>query len=122
MSVDPTTFKVRFPEFDSISDTRIQLFLDDAEIILNPTYWDTKLDLGQSYLTAHYLSLAIQSGASGGSTGASGPITARAVDGVSISYASAAPNDQSEAYYAQTIYGQRYIALRKTLGVLAFVA
>lgn len=122
MSVTPATFKTRFPEFVSEDDARVQLFLDDSELILNSAYWSDKLDLGTNYLTAHYLALANKTAGGTASVGISGPIAARAVDGASVTYAAgAAPKDQSDAYYLQTTYGQRYLALRKTLGVPAFV-
>ncbi|MCK5603145.1 DUF4054 domain-containing protein [Candidatus Pacearchaeota archaeon] len=121
--ITPSTFKVRFPEFDSVDDARIQLFLDDAELILNSAYWGDKLDLGTSYYTAH--ALASAPGAEGGSSaGTTGPVSARAVDGASVTYGSSAPvaGSQGEAYYLSTSYGQKYLALVKSLGVAAQIA
>lgn len=120
MSVDPASFKTRFSEFVSVADARIQVFIDDSEIIINETYWGTKYDLGISYLTAHFLILAQKSEA-GSTTPLSGAVTGRSVDGTSVNYASPpTPDNQNEAYYSQTVYGQRYLALRKTLGIPAF--
>jgi len=118
MSIDATSFKIRFPEFDAVLDARIDIFLADAIIILNETYWDTKYDMGVSYLTAHYLALANKSEV--GSVTSSGPIASKTVDGASVAYTNATPDDESDAYYASTTYGQRYLTLRKTLGVPAF--
>lgn len=118
--ITPSTFKVRFPEFVSEEDARIQLFLDDAELILNSTYWGDKLDLGTAYFTAHSLAVANRM-AEGGSAGTTGPVSARAVDGVSVTYGSSAPvaGSQGEAYYLSTSYGQKYLALVKSLGIAA---
>lgn len=119
MSIDPASFKIRFPEFDSESDTRIQMFIDDSVVILNPAYWGEKYDLGLYYLTAHILTLANKTAA--GSNTLSGPVSGRSVDGSSVSYATFTPGDESDQYYMSTAYGQRYLALRKTLGVPACV-
>jgi len=121
MSVTAASIKLRFPEFASEDDARITLFIGDAELILNPSAWGDKLDLGTAYLVAHYIALANKSSDSGSSTPNAGPVTGRAVDGASVSYASATLNDQSEAYYMQTLYGQRYWNLLKTLGIPAFI-
>lgn len=114
--IDATLFKARFLEFNSVTDARINLFIADAVAILNEPYWDEKYNLGLYYLTAHYLALALKSEA-GSVTGAGGAVNNRTVDGVSISYSNATPDDQTDAYYASTSYGSRYIALRNSLGV-----
>lgn len=116
--IDPASFKVRFPEFASESDPRIQLFIDDSVIILNSVYWGEKYDLGLSYLTAHYLTLANRSEAGSISSGG-GAVASRNVDGVAVTYTTAQPANESDAYYLTTTYGQRYLALRKTLAVAA---
>jgi len=119
MAADPKTFKSRFSEFACLDEARIQIFIDDAIIILNETYWGEKYDMGICYLAAHYLALAEKT--KNGSAASNNPISNRAVDGVSITYATPAPEDQTDAYYSSTSYGQRYLALRKTLGVPAYV-
>ena len=118
--IDPASFKVRFPEFAAEDDPRIQFFIDDSVIILNSTYWGEKYDLGLYYLTAHYLVLANQSEA-GSITSAGGAKAGKSVDGVSVTYTTAQPKNESDAIYMTTIYGQKYLALRKTLGVPASV-
>ena len=119
MSITAADFKIRFPEFDAEVDARIELFIADSVIIINEVYWDTKYSLGLYYLTAHYIALANKSAA--GSSQSVGAIASKAVEGVSVSYAKHIPDNQSDAYYASTSYGQRYLALRKTLGTIACV-
>jgi len=118
--IDPASFKIRFPEFAAESDPRIQLFIDDSVIILNSTYWGEKYNLGLYYLTAHYLVLANKSEA-GSISSPGGAIAGRTVDGVSVTYTTAQPKNESDANYMTTTYGQRYLALRQTLGVPASV-
>jgi len=119
MSIDATTFKVRFPEFSAVANARIDLFIGDAVEVLNEVYWDNKYDLGLYYLTAHYLALASQTEA-GNVTGDGGAVASRAVDGTSVSFTTAQPDNESDAYYSQTAYGRRYLSLRKNLDIPAY--
>lgn len=120
MAITPADFKIRFPEFDSVDDSRIQLFIDDSVLILNETYWGTKYDLGLYYLTAHYLTVATRM-ANGNSDDASSSVTGKAVDGTSVTYGSPVINDGSDDFYNASAYGKQYLALRKNLGVPAYV-
>ena len=117
--VDPTSFKERFPEFSTVADARVQLFIDDAVVVLNEVYWGSKYDLGVSYYSAHCLTLGKNS--ESGSTSPPGVVSGKSVDGVSISYSSPPISDMTESIYGSTVYGQRYLALRKTLGVPVYV-
>ena len=121
MAITFVTFKTRFPEFDSVADARIDLFLADALIILNEVFWGTKYDLGVSYYTAHKLALAIGTEASRGKSGAGGPVSSRSVDGASVSYSTRTAGSAKEAYYSQTQYGVEYWSLLKSLPVAACV-
>jgi len=119
MSVTVAEFKIRFPEFDSTPDATVQLFLDDAVVMLNESYWGEKYDLGISYYTAHCLSLASKS--SSGASGSVAPVSGKAVDGVSVSFATSGVNNPGEQFYSSTTYGQRYLVLVATLPVPAYV-
>lgn len=123
MATTTVLFKTRFPEFDSIDGVRVQLFLDDAALSMDTGIWGNIYDVGQAYLAAHYLSLALKSsvGARGGAA-ISGPLTGRTVDGVSVTYGSSqsvgGANSQTAGYYNLTQYGQRYMVLMKNLGAM----
>lgn len=119
MAIDPVSFKIRFPEFASVIDASIQVSIDDADLVLNSAFWQDKYDLGLYYLSAHYLSLAQKSEA--GSISSQYPTASRAVDGTSVGYTTFTPVDNSDAFYSSTQYGQRYLAIRKSLGVGACV-
>jgi len=124
MTTDPTQFKARFPEFASVDDARIQLFLDDAGLAMDESVWLDVHDTGQAYLAAHYLAMGSKSSAGGG-TGVSGPITGKTVEGVSVSYGSSqavgGAGSHTSGYYNLTQYGQRYMVLMKNLGAMASV-
>lgn len=115
--IDPASFKIRFPEFATEQDARIQIFIDDSAILLNSVFWGEKYDIGLSYLTAHYLTVANKSEA--GSINSIGPMTGKSVDGVSVNFATTTTGNASDDFLSSTIYGQRYLAMRKTLGVAA---
>ena len=119
MAIDPALFKIRFPEFGTENVDRIQLFIDDSVLMLNETWFGSKYDLGLYYLTAHCLTLSNESKA--GSDSPVAPIASQAVDGVSIGFATIASDDEWKNYFNSTVYGQRYLALIKTLGVPAYV-
>lgn len=114
MAVTPASFKIRFPEFGSVLDARIQLFLDDAGVLLNEAFWGAKYDLGTSYLTAHYLTIGTST--ENGASGSIAPVSSRGVDGTSVSYAQVTSGNVADSFYASTVYGQRYLALRRSLG------
>lgn len=119
MSIDVASFKVRFPEFGSVDDARVQFFIDDSVEILNEHYWSCKYDLGLYYHTAHILSLSSKTDS--GLSGSSSMVSSKSVDGTSISYSTPSIKGQSDAYYSSTQYGQRYLSLRETLGIAAYV-
>lgn len=121
MAVIPTDFKARFPEFDSISDARIQSFIDKALLNLSESVWGDYFVEGQLYLAAHFLTLAIASENSGGSGAgvAAGPVASRSIGDVSVSFA--VPSDVSSgsgtaAYFSKTPYGLEYWRLVKIVG------
>lgn len=111
-------FKLRFPEFASEDDALIQIYIDDAVVILNEAYWGTRYDLGLYYYTAHTLRLRLNSTASSGATVAQ--VARKAVDGTSVAY-NISPDAPGGAWLNSTSYGQRYLELRSSLGVPAIV-
>ena len=108
----PTAFKARFTEFTNVNDARIQVFIDDALLVLDETTWGDLYSQAACYLSAHYLALAEESAL--GSAGNVGSATARAVDGTSISFNAPTLNNVDQAYYLSTQYGQRFYSLIKS--------
>lgn len=118
--ITPADFKIRFPEFTGVDNTRIQLFIDDSVLILNEAFWGPKYDMGLSYYSAHLLKIAIRTEPGLNSSANNvGPISSKSVDGVSVSYAISASSstDTADDFLKSTAYGQRYLLLRKSLGV-----
>ena len=119
MAITSASFKIRFPEFAAETDDRINMFIADAVAILNEVFWGDKYDLGLYYLTAHYLAFANKSAA--GNTGAINAKSGQTVDGSSATYETMTPLTETSAYYASTSYGQRYVSMRRNLGIVAYV-
>ena len=113
-------FKLKFKEFACKTDDEVQIFLDEAVVVLNEAFWDTKYDLGLYYLTAHLLALSDRMvSTSTKAVATAGPIAGRSVDGVSITYAVTDLQSAGAEYYRQTLYGQRYWNLLRGLPVAA---
>jgi len=115
LNCGPTEFKTRFPEFSTITDPRIQIFIDDSTLLIVEATWGTLYSLAVCYLTAHYLALAEQS--SNGDSGSVGNVASQAVDGTSISFNNPVMSSASQAFYNSTSYGQRFYSLIRSLGV-----
>ena len=129
MAITTSQFRTRFPEFDAICDNVIDMFITDAELFVQESYWGPKYDLGLYYLTAHFIAKQEQmknSTPGAGSSQPSGAITSRAVDGVSVGYSnpfssSSGSGKNRLVEFESTVYGQRYIQLIRTLGIPAIV-
>ena len=107
-------FKNRFPEFNTIDDTRIQLFLDDSDLMVS-TKWGKLRKLGILYLTAH--NLAVSQITDTGVTSSPKNIASKSVEGVSVTYESGSPMDSKYNYFNTTSYGKRYIELKMQISV-----
>lgn len=107
-------FKTRFPEFSNTSDATIDIYIQDAEIMVTEQKWGQLFNMGVTYLSAHYLSLSLKS--SNGQSGAVNQVSSKSVEGVSVSYATP-QGTISESYYQSTIYGQRYLNLLSQVGI-----
>lgn len=104
-------FKLRFPEFTSSADERIQLFLDDAALkMYSEEKWLTFYDVAQLYLAAHYLALSALTDA--GDIGISAPVKHQEVGDVVVKNAFADVSPTVDELYT-TAYGKRYIKLRQ---------
>lgn len=114
MAITPADFKVRYPEFDSIADDRINVFLGDAQLEVDENIWDTLYERGVFALAAHMLALGEKS--SGGTSGSVGALNKRRIGDVELGFTVYTPDSSSEAYYNGTIYGQDYYRLLLRVG------
>ena len=107
--VTPADIKLRFPEFTTVDDSRIQLFIDDATATVNTKCPNS--DLMIAYLTAHLLTLGTQTEA--GDTTPIQTIASESVGDVSRSFGGTASSSSNDNFYTGTAYGMRFLDLRK---------
>lgn len=107
--------KQRYPELIGISDSTVNLAIADAVPFFDEARWESFFAQGFCAFVAHQLR-ANERAAAGGGT-ASGPVVSKTVGDVSVSYQAGAALRTGDAYYAATPYGQRYLQLRRIVGL-----
>jgi hypothetical protein len=104
-------------EFDDVTDQQITDRITLAETFVNRTVWDTAAsggedlgDFGVKFLAAHFLAVDLR-----GTVAAAGPVTAEAAGGLSRSYGLGVAISFDESMLGRTIYGQRFLQIKRTL-------
>lgn len=120
MAITVANFKTRFPEYTSVADERIQLFLDDAIAELCESAWGDRYETAVYYLAAHFLALALATEA-GNPSGLS-PVTSAGADGLSTSFGRFTYTSVSQAYWESTSYGREFMRMKRTAFAGGFVA
>ncbi len=110
------TFKARFPEFASVSDSLIQLMLNEAFDQIGDLWYDRDRAQAQMLLTAHNLIMEGEPGRTSGEViTASGPLKSRRAGDTEEVFAGTSTfgaTDSGDGYEATT-YGRRYVALMR---------
>ena len=103
------TLKTKHPEFGSVPDKRVQLFLDEAALRVSSEQWGTKYDLGHVKLACHLLRVAADQEA-----GVDGRIVAsESVGSISVSYS--VPSSFTDSALGTTHYGREFVQLRREI-------
>lgn len=105
----PDSFKLRFPEFASEDDARVQAFIAEAMPHFDLERWGDFFESGIGYLVAHELSSAAKAAAGQNS----GFIASKKVGDVTIAYDNSTASMTAANPYLATPYGQRYSNLRR---------
>lgn len=121
MTPDLATFRILFPEFDTVADALVTLYLDDALDHLDSGSWGRCYGKAVLNYAAHDLSLSLAREASAVVTGDGGvvvPQTGQLVsgseEGISFAFAqSSTPKTLTQEWLNQTPYGQAYMALQR---------
>jgi hypothetical protein len=108
--------KTRYPALASISDPAVDLAIADAVPWFDVSRWGSFYAQGFAAFVAHMLT-ADQAAAKSASGGAAGPVIEKKVGDVGIKYAPTAYRKDTDAQFATTIYGQRYLQLRRMVGM-----
>lgn len=91
------------PELASVSNARLQIFLDIASKQIAASVWGSSYDTAHILLAAHCYTLANRTG------GAVGPVTSEKVGDIQVSYGKS--GDDTDALNS-TSYGALYLQLR----------
>lgn len=114
MAASPSDLKTRFPEFDSVDNSVVQTYLDDALLSVNSCVFGNKTDLAQIYLAAHNLAGSGHLGG-GGAGSTAGPVIEEEVGDLTRRYqsSSGASATRSGTGLENTRYGQAFLRLRR---------
>ena len=99
-------------EFICQNGDLVNLILADVASEVRSYVFGSKQEQGQRYLAAHYLSL-IESGDSGGNSGASGPVEMEKVGDVQTKYANNSSDFKDLSRYDETKYGRLFMNVRR---------
>ena len=117
MAITPADFKIRYPEFDSIADARVQTFLDEAILEVGEGAWGTLYEKGVFLLAAHMLAIDQLNQSSGGGGSVVGELTSRKIGDVTVTLASSQSSNDDDKWYTRTTYGAEYLRLKKRMGM-----
>ena len=111
-------FKAYFPEFTATADAQIERALDIAVFTTSETLLGDIYELGLKYLVAHFVTINSKQFSGNGINTRS--ISAKSVDGVSLTYSDSVTNDALFGMLNSTSYGQMYNRLTAGLGAGGF--
>lgn len=117
MALTPADFKIRYPEFDSVLDARVQFMLDDAALEVSEARWGTLNEKGVMLLAAHLLSIDQDNNDSDDDSGGEGNLASKSIGDVSYSFSKATSESSSDDWYLSTSYGSEYLRLKKRVGM-----
>ena len=106
MAVTPGQLKIRYPVFDSLEDSTIQMVIDDVELELDETTWGRYFDRACTLLVAHMLAVEDHKN-EGEATETSRRLSSESFGDSSESYAN--PENQLE----ETVFGREYLRLAR---------
>lgn len=120
--MDITAFREAFPQFADTTaypDARLTAAASFVESMLPQCRWGAGWDYACMLYLAHLLVITGPSGAGGGGTsggGVTGPVTAKAVDKVSVSYDAGAVTYDGQAFWNMSRYGIQLFQLIQMFG------
>lgn len=107
----PSDFKTRFPQFATVDDARVQIFLTDAGNAIDITWLEKDYSPAIQYLAAHLMTLDDIAGGGDDTGQQAGPISSESFAGMSVSYAKRDQTIAEKSTFGSTSYGRRYYEL-----------
>lgn len=113
----PDTFISRFPAFADIDITVIQTAIDDADPFFNTCRWCNLYEQGLANFVAHNLTMdrAMLDGTQSAFSD-QGDYSSKSVGEVSVSIDAGLIAKYAKDPFMRTLYGQRYLYLRRLVG------
>ena len=105
--MDAQAFKTRYKTFESVDDTIISTHLEESKTLLSAEHYGKKYTQALFLLTAHELQIEAEGNENE-------VITSAGIEGGSTSFKNLA-KDNYELYYSKTLYGSKFLALKKTV-------
>ncbi len=112
IAVTPASIQARFPEFAKVEPDTIQIWIDDALCNVNETQWAKRATMAVEFLTAHCLKLFADPDCEEPSAG---PVSSEREGQVAATYKIAEMFAKDDL--GSTVYGRRFLTLRKRLFV-----
>lgn len=120
MAATVLTFRMLFPEFQTVQDDNISFWLDRTRNELNVDAWGEAVDDANLFLAAHRLQISRNRSDSinGDSDVSPGVIQTATSDGTTATFALPdymTSGDSASVLLAQTSYGREFLALREVV-------
>ena len=108
-------FKIRYPEFASVSNALISLILAEAGVVVTDAWFEDDRQRAQMLWAAHRLTVEGEPARSsgGGSIALSGPVKSHKVGDVSVEFAGVGGGGADRVGFASTTYGQEFLELMR---------
>lgn len=109
LEVSPIDIKSRFIEFQSLDDSYIDLFIQEASVSIDEAYFRNRYNLAVAYLTAHMLTVAeLQK-----KRALVGDIRREQIEGLEIEYQSTYNPSKFDSSYSSTSYGMKFLEFQQ---------
>jgi len=105
---DVSSFKARYQEFQALDDALVTVHLTECMTLLSADKYGSKYEQCLYLLTAHELKL-LELGVDDSEV-----IVSRSIEGGSVTFKNLA-TDERQLYYSKTAYGQKFLAIKKTV-------
>ena len=110
---DIAEFRIKYPVFDSISDSVVLRAFDSAEMFISNNtscyLTESRLKYVLYLMTAHILQIGIDSSSNGG--GSAGIVSSASIDKISVSFEARINKTAFQYFLNKTIYGEEILAL-----------
>jgi hypothetical protein len=115
--VTPSEFKIRFPQFTSETDERVQLFITDAAPFFDVSRWGDFYAEGIANFVAHNLVVANSEEDAPTDEVDGGVATTETFGRISTTRSSTSADAVAKDPVLSTRYGRRYAYLRRLVGM-----